>query len=351
MQEASDRAPPQRQSLRLIADQRMMEPEPMTGGRERAMRLIEKKLACTNLRELLKLIPDCFENVKSIDITICGNGSGNSPSRRLSATVESHPKHGEFIVFEGASEGPKVNMVRRQLYVERSSGDEQIGEIELFTLAEPPLKLRGSVSKEDAEAVFGMISALVARTVDASLDGLTMLSNRKSLDDCLAKCSSDLVREGRPFSAIMLDVDHFKAINDRYGHNVGDNVLARISSVLLNGMRSVGLYTIDSVARFGGEEFVILLQDVSMDEASHIAERLRKSIRSQRFYLKEAPGGFNVTCSFGVAQAQVTEENENPANVAERTLKAADSKLYEAKSNGRDRVEPSHVLLECAVNS
>jgi diguanylate cyclase (GGDEF)-like protein len=354
MQEAPDRGiAPGRQTVRLVCDRRKTEPEPIMqiGGRERAMKLIEKKLACTNLRELLKLIPDCFESVKSIDITIWNGEEGAGPNRRLSASVETHPKHGEYIVFEGMQSGPKVNVLRRQLVVERSAGDEQIGEIELFTLAEPPLKLRGVASKEDAEAVFGMISALIARTVDASLDGLTLLSNRKNLDDSLAKCGSDFVKEGRNFTAIMLDVDHFKDVNDTYGHNAGDFVLAKISSILLNGMRSVGFgYTIDSVGRYGGEEFVILLQDVGLEEAAAIAERLRESIRSHQFSIQKPASSFSVTCSFGIAQASEIN-GVSEGGVGEETLKLADSRLYIAKRRGRDRVEPESAVFDAAINA
>jgi diguanylate cyclase (GGDEF)-like protein len=328
--------------LKAVVERRKADPEPIQcGGRQMATKLIEKRLSCTNLRELLRLIPDCFEGIRRIDITIDGT-SDSAIQRRLSASVASHPGYGEYIVFDGPGEAADVNIIRKHLTVERSSGTERIGAIEVSSMAEPTLKLRGSDDPGEAAEVFAMITALISRTIDASLDGLTLLATRKSLDDTLLSCGAEFVSSGRGFSAILIDIDHFKNINDSHGHNGGDLVLANVAGVLLNAMRGVCGFSIDSVGRYGGEEFLVLLQGVALRDAVVVAERLRNAVREHSFAVSQSLK-VGLSCSFGVAETGELGEEATRLSAEEAgaaLVALADSRLYNAKKNGRDRVEP-----------
>jgi diguanylate cyclase (GGDEF)-like protein len=164
----------------------------------------------------------------------------------------------------------------------------------------------------------------LARDLDfkATTDPLTGLSNRLKFDQAL----SAEIRRARRFdvalSLVIFDVDHFKQINDAYGHQAGDQVLIKLSGFVAKRMRET-----DLLARWGGEEFVILLPLSDVPMAVRFAEILREAIATLSF-----DHGKPVACSFGVAQL-VAGEN------AERLVGRADEALYRAKLNGRNRVE------------
>jgi diguanylate cyclase (GGDEF)-like protein len=164
----------------------------------------------------------------------------------------------------------------------------------------------------------------LARDLDfkATTDPLTGLSNRLKFDQAL----SAEIRRARRFdvvlSLVIFDVDHFKQINDAYGHQTGDQVLIKLSTFVAQRMRET-----DLLARWGGEEFVVLLPLSDASMAERFAEILRAAIASLPF-----DHGKPVTCSFGVAELDVGES-------AERLVARADEALYRAKLNGRNRVE------------
>ncbi len=147
-------------------------------------------------------------------------------------------------------------------------------------------------------------------------DGLTGVANRRRLDRDLAARSNG---NAGPTAVIMVDVDHFKQVNDTYGHQVGDEVLREIGALLSAQVRHD-----DIVYRYGGEEFCILLPEASQSDARMIADRIVAAARSI-----ELPGGNHVTVSVGVADG-------HPNDVA-ITLETADRALYAAKAGGRNR--------------
>jgi diguanylate cyclase len=124
----------------------------------------------------------------------------------------------------------------------------------------------------------------------------------------------------------MLDIDYFKRLNDRYGHSVGDQVLVSIAGLLVNNLRGY-----DSVARFGGEEFIILLPNTDADNARVIAEKLRGKIESHDYQIKDNRT-VEVTASFGVTSCDLAKESW--LNVLDR----CDRALYLAKESGRNKV-------------
>ena len=156
-------------------------------------------------------------------------------------------------------------------------------------------------------------------------DGLTGLLNRRALEDALAQQLARSRRSGEAFCVLMLDADHFKQINDRFGHAVGDLALKHLSKLLRARMRSV-----DRLARFGGEEFLVLLPGLALADALPVAERLREIVAAEP--LVHADGMIPLSVSIGMA------EWSGPQEDASRLLVRADAALYEAKRRGRDRV-------------
>lgn len=155
----------------------------------------------------------------------------------------------------------------------------------------------------------------------ATNDHLTGLYNRHYLSDSLSKKIAKAIRHTLPLSVLMIDIDHFKNINDTFGHLTGDLILKEVSGLLKQSARKE-----DIAARFGGEEFVIILDTCTASDALMKAETLRKAIEDLN------PNGVRVTASFGVAQLeQDTAGHEN-------LLKNADTALYVAKNEGRNRV-------------
>lgn len=159
----------------------------------------------------------------------------------------------------------------------------------------------------------------------ASQDALTGAMNRRSLEEAAAKLWAFSLRTGDPLSVIMIDVDHFKSINDRFGHQVGDEVLRRLAAVCKKSVR-----TFDYFARYGGEEFCILMPSTRETDALGLAERLRQAYADSPM---EFEGQYlRSTISLGVADSQ-----QVPSDFVS-VLNAADQALYRAKGEGRNRV-------------
>lgn len=161
----------------------------------------------------------------------------------------------------------------------------------------------------------------------ASTDPLTNLPNRRFLAEAATRFVASAKRYNTPLSMIAVDLDHFKKINDDFGHVEGDIVLKKTGLLLQAELRT----DVDVLGRMGGEEFLILLPSTSLEGACIVAERLRVKLESASICLGEV--GISVTASFGVAQ-WVTDEP------FEQLLKRVDSALYEAKHSGRNQVSP-----------
>ncbi|MGE5617000.1 MAG: diguanylate cyclase, partial [Bacillota bacterium] len=156
----------------------------------------------------------------------------------------------------------------------------------------------------------------------ARRDALTGLQNRMSANERLKGEFLRLRRTGEPYAILMIDIDHFKRINDTFGHEIGDGVLRQVADILLDGLRAS-----DFLARFGGEEFLALLPATDEEGAASTAEKLREAAAAHSF---GAAG--RLTISIGVAMAIAVDGDEDDA------VRRADAALYEAKRAGRDRV-------------
>ncbi|HEY6836274.1 MAG TPA: GGDEF domain-containing protein, partial [Gaiellaceae bacterium] len=161
----------------------------------------------------------------------------------------------------------------------------------------------------------------------ATTDSMTGLANRWTFDEELALEWRRAERVGDPLALILLDVDDFKSINDRHGHQAGDEVLRRVGEVLAGSVRHV-----DLAARYGGEEFAVIVPDTDLDGAVDLAERLRKGLAGAKI---ELPDGtqLSLTASFGAAV-----KGDLPGG--EKLVAAADKQLYVAKHGGKNRVAP-----------
>ena len=159
----------------------------------------------------------------------------------------------------------------------------------------------------------------------SNIDGLTELYNRRCFNNMIERKTSEAGRMKVPLSMIMLDIDHFKKVNDVYGHKAGDDVIRFISKTIRNSVRKV-----DFAARYGGEEFVILLNNTTVESAAKIAEKIRNLVRDAAV---NADGIIlSVTASFGVSSFP------EPSMSAGELVKNADTALYYSKEHGRDQV-------------
>lgn len=156
------------------------------------------------------------------------------------------------------------------------------------------------------------------------IDILTGVPNRRAFSHDAAGLWSTAVRYGRPLSAIMLDIDHFKHINDRYGHQAGDRILIEVAQLLADSCREG-----DLVARWGGEEFVLLLPETGLDKAHAFCERIRQAV--ERYPFSWGEDRIGVSASFGVAQLE-------QQLTLDELICEADCWLYRAKRDGRNRV-------------
>jgi two-component system cell cycle response regulator len=161
----------------------------------------------------------------------------------------------------------------------------------------------------------------------AVTDQLTGLHNRRYMESQLKSLLARSSRGGPPVSVLIADIDHFKRVNDLFGHDAGDDVIREFAARLASNFRPR-----DLACRYGGEEFVVIMPETNANDANMIAERLRSSIEEAAFFLGSARDTLEVTCSVGVAVAQTNELDY------ETLLKRADEALYVAKRSGRNKV-------------
>lgn len=158
----------------------------------------------------------------------------------------------------------------------------------------------------------------------ALTDSLTGLQNRRYFDDALAEYLEEFGRIGRPIGVMIIDLDHFKAVNDTHGHDVGDEVLKRLGDCLMDFTRFH-----DIVARLGGEEFAVVAPNLDTHALMRLAERIRQAVSEMQISTGNVT--LRVTASVGIASWDGIEDGNS-------LVKRADANLYAAKNNGRNRV-------------
>jgi diguanylate cyclase len=170
-------------------------------------------------------------------------------------------------------------------------------------------------------------SNLAEAQVLVLVDPLTSLSNRRWLDNNLSKEISEAKAQQKGLCLVMTDIDHFKRINDSFGHQVGDDVLQRFASLLTKNIKGR-----DSAVRYGGEEFAIVLPQTKLDGATQLAEQVRRELEAKKWVMSKSGQQIGkITASFGVTELR---NGESSADLIGR----ADANLYEAKRTGRNKV-------------
>jgi diguanylate cyclase (GGDEF)-like protein len=276
---------------------------------------------------------------ESVEIAAFGRGGGDAWAR---------------IVRFGPAVAPEIERVGTRALLElQVTGDDvaaeryEAGSVHAYAAHDGEGRLRGALLVYRSGTAAGLVSpreferaaaelgpllgeygAIAATRTAATIDTLTGLANRRGVARAFEEAMTH-VRAGGRYAVLLLDVDHFKSINDLLGHQAGDRVLAQIGRVIAENIRGV-----DLAGRFGGEEFLVLLRDASRERAMHVAERLREAIETGGFAYAD---GKPVTVSVGVAYARPAD---GTADVVER----ADRALYRAKNAGRNRVVESPLV-------
>jgi two-component system, cell cycle response regulator len=161
----------------------------------------------------------------------------------------------------------------------------------------------------------------------AITDQLTGLHNRRYMSRHLDTLITGAAKSGKPIAFLIFDIDHFKRVNDTYGHDIGDEVLREFAGRVAANVRGI-----DLACRYGGEEFVVVMPDTDMEFAYSVAERLRKSVETTPFAISRDPNQLNVTISIGIAGSS------GVGDTAAALLHRADQALYRAKTGGRNQV-------------
>lgn len=201
--------------------------------------------------------------------------------------------------------------------------------LHLLLLAHPFLfawifGLFGTLQQRKSERISALIRDLESQ---ARTDGLTGLANHRVFHETLAAEVDRARRQRLPLSLLMIDIDNFKALNDRWGHPVGDRILAELAGRVADPLRDY-----DVAARYGGEEFAVVLPGADAEEALRIAERVRENVAREPFRVRRNLGEDRVTISVGVA----THPDHGTGKAS--LLEAADLALYRAKAAGKNRV-------------
>jgi diguanylate cyclase (GGDEF)-like protein len=250
------------------------------------------------------------------------------------AAVEERPpgaeEHPPVEARAPGTEGEELENLRSEIIAPLILGEEVLGALSLsssrpFTFDQSDLQLLVSFAATTTAAIHNAMLHTELQKI-AITDPLTGLYNRRGLLELGRHEVERFQRFNQPLSAIMLDIDHFKNVNDTYGHPVGDQVLCGLAERCRILIRQV-----DIIGRYGGEEFSILLPETDLFQASAIAERLRRSVEESPFFTEAGP--ISITVSLGVSRAGRSLDS------LVTLIEQADAALYQAKQNGRNRVE------------
>lgn len=230
----------------------------------------------------------------------------------------------------------EIQHIKKELesYTEKSAGNFKVAHKKLFTIAialEENTKLlskdlitQNSEVHELSKKIKILEAELEAVKKESKEDFLTKLNNRRALDELLAVKEAEYERYGHNFSLVLFDLDHFKAVNDNFGHDAGDAVLSAFAKILKKEARSV-----DIVGRYGGEEFLAILSETATKGGVIFSEKVRKHVQAARFMYKGER--IDVTVSSGVSERAKHTSVQNVIN-------SADEYLYKAKKDGRNQV-------------
>ncbi len=247
----------------------------------------------------------CSENIL-VHTDDCGKGLCRSDCPLSATILDGRPR--ETNVYLRHKDGHRVSVSVRVQPVRNPQG-ETIGAVEVFS---------DNAAKREAEQKASHLEQM------AFIDCLTRVPNRRFMELRLRQALEELHRYGHHFGLLLVDLDHFKQINDRYGHSVGDAALIVVAQTLSRSLRAV-----DNVGRWGGDEFVVILPEVSVENLLDLAERCRALVEQSR--VTGIDNGTRLQVSIG---GTLVCHGDTPESAMHR----ADEKLYESKKQGRGRV-------------
>jgi len=278
-----------------------------------------------------------------------------------SLTAPAIVRSAALVVIHGESLGKKYDLVQRELTIGRSSKSDIQVDQESVSRNHATLKSDGSsVSIKDHRSTNGtfvndeqtsgsfplrngdfikigrtIFKFIASNNIEAAyhdevyrlttVDGLTQAFNRRYFEDTLEREMARCHRHHRSLSLLMIDIDHFKDVNDSHGHLAGDMVLKAVSTLIKSRIRRE-----DVLARYGGEEFSLLLPEINQKGAAVLAEKLRKAIEKSVF----AFDGIAIPVTVSVGVSSINKNIEEPSEL----IKVADTRLYQAKDGGRNQV-------------
>jgi len=255
--------------------------------------------------------------------------SGNSTGSRYSLALPMGVRWFDLSVAlkPGIEEGSRRFICLARDVTERKADEDELIQIR-EALKRQNDKLQGYAA--ELEATNQKLNEL------AITDGLTGLANRRRFDEVLVAESSRSRRSGNPLAILMIDIDDFKKYNDHYGHQAGDECLAKVANALQFNARRHS----DFVSRYGGEEFTVIVADSDLEEVRKLAEAIQNSVAALAIPHVESPFG-RVTISLGIAVGVPDQQRD-----ADALLRSADAALYQAKDAGRNRIHVAPETLE-----
>jgi len=318
-------------------------------------------LSCSSLAELMQLIAHKSKSTFGWDVlTIILHDEHQDIKRLLRDVGEDTSRYPELIFtsdilqlkkFYGRSKKPLLGSfdgyLHKDLFLTDRKFPRSVALLPLFRKN----KLLGSLNlgsfqagrfnKHDATDFLEHLAAVLATCLDTTIaqeklkqagltDALTGVNNRRFFDQRLNEEISRAQRLQSSVSCLFIDIDHFKVVNDSFGHETGDSVLTKVAELIRAQLRNI-----DVVARYGGEEFAVLLEQSGQDWAEEVAERIQQSIEETTFVSGE---NCSLTVSIGVSTIEKPSTNQNTFDLGRELLRKADKALYQAKQDGRNKV-------------
>ena len=321
-------------------------------------------LSCSSLAELMQLITHKSKSTFGWDIlTIVLHDEQQDINRLLQDGGEEAGRHPELIFTRdilplkkifGRYKKPLLGTFDIDKYADLFLRDKKYPRSVALLPLYRGSKLLGSLNlgsfqyqrfnKHDATDFLEHLAAVLATCLDTSIaqeqlkqagltDALTGVNNRRFFDQRLTEEISRAQRLQSSVSCLFIDIDHFKKVNDNFGHETGDLVLKKVAELIRAQLRNI-----DVVARYGGEEFAVLLEQSGQDWAKEVAERIQQSMYDTTFVENDGEK-CHLTVSIGVSTIEKPKKGHNSFDLGRELLRKADKALYKAKQDGRNKVE------------
>lgn len=279
-----------------------------------------------------------FDKKKEIDLIILDIVLGNENGIEICSNIKEKEEYQDIPIIMITAKKEKDYLKNAFAAGAHDYIEKPINKIEFLARIKAALRLREEMKKRKKREKELLKTSKKLKKANkklekmASMDGLTGLANRRLFDEVMEREMRRAKRKNNNISLIMADIDNFKAYNDNYGHQAGDECLKKVAKVIESSANRPA----DLAARYGGEEFAVILPDTENEGAIKVAEKIRKNLISLKIEHEKSDVADFVTLSLGVNSSKITEEVDE--NKIEEFIERADKALYEAKENGRNMV-------------